>query len=692
MADQNTEDVIVKVKIDGSSNTVSEVKNIKSEIKSLQSDLIKAQQEFGNFSPQAIKIAKSIGSLKDNIADANALSKKLGDGSTFESLNGAVGSVAAGFSALTGAAALFGAEGQDVQKTLLKVQGALALSQGLQGLKDARENFQALGGVIKNNVAGSFSTLKGAIIATGIGALVVAIGALIANWDSVKSSLDKVFPSLKEAGGLFNRIKEIAFGVGNTILQFVVGPIKAIVKAVQGDFKGAIAELKAGADVVGNFQKGVDDQRASAAAEARKARLEQEIKEGEDSLAIAKARGEKTLDAEKELSKKRQELLSDDAEKLREEKTKLAVLEATEEKRLEDERKKREEDARKRREEAAKKRAEEAKKRAEDEKKIQQEIDEELAAAGKDEFAKELLELEKNYEERKKIIQKNNGDLVDLNKLYALQIEEVEKKRAESVLAAEEASQKSKLDAALKANEELTKQNKISEDESKSYVDGLKEQLTSIVDDETLSLEERSEKLDQFQNDRIEQQDLTDSELTELSGSYAQARLDIAQREEEGKDALRSAASNALKQFASIAGEQTVAGKALAVAATTIDTYVSASKTYAALVGVGGPVGPVIAAFAAAGAIATGIKRVKDIVAVKVPGKGDGGAGSIAASAGSAAGGVAAASAVQQAQGTALNADTINQLGNKAYKSYVLESDVASAGANAKRVEDTASV
>jgi hypothetical protein len=55
----------------------------------------------------------------------------------------------------------------------------MALAEGLQSLGGLKDSMIALASVVKNQVVTAFATLKGALIATGIGALVVTIGFLL---------------------------------------------------------------------------------------------------------------------------------------------------------------------------------------------------------------------------------------------------------------------------------------------------------------------------------------------------------------------------------------------------------------------------------------------------------------------------------------------------------------------------------
>ena len=112
-----------------------------------------------------------------------------------------------------------------------------------------------------------------------------------------------------------------------------------------------------------------------------------------------------------------------------------------------------------------------------------------------------------------------------------------------------------------------------------------------------LSLQELSEK-------RIEWAAMTDNE-----------RLNIAK--------------NTLNDLTKIAGEETETGKALAITATTIDTFQSAQASYKSLAGI--PIiGPALGGIAAAAAVAMGLKNIQAIRGANSSG-GGGGGGNISA-------------------------------------------------------------
>jgi len=105
-----------------------------------------------------------------------------------QKLGGALGGVTAGFSLAQGAMGAFGVESEELEKVLLRVQAALAIQQGVQGIREAIPSFKALGTAAKNALAG----IKTGIAATGIGLLVVALGTLVAYWDDIKSAVSGV--------------------------------------------------------------------------------------------------------------------------------------------------------------------------------------------------------------------------------------------------------------------------------------------------------------------------------------------------------------------------------------------------------------------------------------------------------------------------------------------------------------------
>lgn len=182
--------IAASLRLDGQDASNS-IKSFKTELKEANQELISASRNFGPVSEQALAAAKRVGELKNEIGDAQKLANTFNtDGSaSIKAFGSAVQGLAGGFAALQGVMGLLGTESEETQKALLKVQSALAISQGIESIADAAKGFGNLAAIIEKNVVGAFSSLKNAIITTGIGALTVAIGYLIANWDKLKYSI-----------------------------------------------------------------------------------------------------------------------------------------------------------------------------------------------------------------------------------------------------------------------------------------------------------------------------------------------------------------------------------------------------------------------------------------------------------------------------------------------------------------------
>lgn len=172
----------------------SSVGQMRKAIKEATSDLIAMQEQFGKTSPQAIAAAKRIAELKDRIQDAKEQADLFDPGKRFSAFANAANQIAAGFSAVQGAMALVGTESEDLQKTLVKVQGAIALSQGLSQLKDLGKAYDE----VKIVAVDAFKSIRAAIGSTGIGLLVVALGAIVAYWDDIKEAVSGVSAEQKK--------------------------------------------------------------------------------------------------------------------------------------------------------------------------------------------------------------------------------------------------------------------------------------------------------------------------------------------------------------------------------------------------------------------------------------------------------------------------------------------------------------
>ena len=147
---------------------------------------------------------------------------------------------------------------QAYEEAFKTVIGSLDDVDGLLG--EVAGNVNSLFPLIKQTTAAATAGLKGikkAIATTGIGLLIVAVGELAAHFDDVRRAIgitDEKFQEFKSTvTGVLKTIVAGVVGVGNSILQFLITPIKTFIEVV----KGAGTLIK---DVfTGNFKKIKED-------------------------------------------------------------------------------------------------------------------------------------------------------------------------------------------------------------------------------------------------------------------------------------------------------------------------------------------------------------------------------------------------------------------------------------------------
>jgi hypothetical protein len=154
--------------------------------------------------------------------------------------------------------------------------------------------------------------------------------------------------------------------------------------------------------------------------------------------------------------------------------------------------------------------------------------------------------------------------------------------------------------------------------------------LKAIQEDRQRSFEDRQKAVDadlELVQQAFDAQVISEVDYNNKIAELTKARMSIRDEEQKHHERVSSAIADGLGNLSEIAGKQTLIGKAFAVAQTTIDTISSSMKAFNALADIP-VVGPALGAIAAAAAIARGVKAVKDIVSVQVPGKGSGGGSS----------------------------------------------------------------
>lgn len=138
-----------------------------------------------------------------------------------------------------------------------------------------------------------------------------------------------------------------------------------------------------------------------------------------------------------------------------------------------------------------------------------------------------------------------------------------------------------------------------------------------ILDEEKLAYdaELQIQYLDAQRQKEIEAAEKSGADITKIKEKYAQQEEQIRAEVESNKIQL---ASQTFGNLVTILGKESAAGKAVAIAQTTIDTYQAAVAAYKAMAGIP-VVGPALGAVAAGAAVAAGLGNVKKIVSTKNP-------------------------------------------------------------------------
>jgi len=297
----------VKVQVDAS-DVGKSVGSLKQQLREAQNEVNTLSEKFGATSKEAINAAKRAAELKDAIGDAKALTDAFNPDAKFKALTASLSGVAGGFAALQGAVGLFGNKAEAVEKTLLKVQSAMALSQGLQAVGESIDSFKQLGAVIGNSVSKAFGTLRSAIISTGIGALVVGVGLLIANFETVKKVVLNFIPGLGK----------LADFVGNLVTKFT-------------DFVGITSEADRVLEKLSRT-----NERANENIQARVKLLTAQGGKEKEIYALQKEANANETNALRERLKLTGSLTEEETKRFRELKVENAVLDEAEKKRIAD--------------------------------------------------------------------------------------------------------------------------------------------------------------------------------------------------------------------------------------------------------------------------------------------------------------------------------------------------------------------
>jgi hypothetical protein len=260
-------------------------------------------------SKEYAEAVRNVAQVQDKMRDFNETLGALDPGKKFQAIGGIASGIAGGIQAATGMMALFGKESEEVQKALLKVQAASAIAQGVDQVRDLGKYFNLAKVAIMGGVE-SMSKMRLALIATGVGAFSVAVGAIATNWDKVKAAIDKTFPSLGGVANLFDNFKKVAMGSLESVIEGfrVFGEVMGNI--LNREFSKAVeAAGTFGARVSDAYTKGFIAEEKAQAEEREQSLIDSQIKAHNRQLKLLEAQAKDTYALRKKILEEELRLL-----------------------------------------------------------------------------------------------------------------------------------------------------------------------------------------------------------------------------------------------------------------------------------------------------------------------------------------------------------------------------------------------
>lgn len=692
----------IKINIDTNAPKATDnMKTFRNEIKELRSQLIGLTEGTEDYNKVLGELANKqfqMREMNENVRySVTDLGEQLGTVSRIAS------GVASGFSAVQATMTLFGAESENLEKTMVKLQSAIALVQGLQGLEDlgkqlGRAKIQFSGTIrsVKGFIT-SLSGVKKALLGTGIGVFIVLLGTLAANWDKVTSAVDRF---INKESGAEKAIKNLSLAQKSLTEEVSFyndeRERENEILLASGATQKEILErnLKASQENYSKQQKIVED------AYKQYNLLNNRYNQG--AVGIKKEDVEKAKTVYDEAVK----LASEYEKEVNNVKHKIRVEDAKLAKQAQDEEQKRREqaqaDEQKRLEKAQAEKAALLKKA--------QDINEDARISLIDTEEEELAELERVYLEEKALLESQGVDTANLTDKYEKDITAIEKKYAdERVELAEKAAEKQFAIAKAQYEGQIsTLEAAVSDIQTKFDIDSIKKELAEgdLFNFKFETPEEEFNRIKQFNQDvynstleilKAEEEQLNaqlsmyavgtaerielENQITENKRLQTQERYNLEYNNYQAEVNLQAkrnallessidSISNIFSTVSDLYEDNTEEQKGFAVASAVIDTIASAVKSFKNLGG--WPTGLI----GIASSLATGYAQIKSILSVNA--NGNNAESALASDTPNVTSTIIPNEILSNALGTSSEINLQDELAaaQKATKVYVLESDI----------------
>lgn len=667
------EDELTRLAVQGKQNT-EEFKNLAQEAGRLKSVIAEVDAQVEFYGVTNADVGQKIGLLEDQLyrmavagdttseefrriqAEAAGLKQQITqvdmalDGmamTTSQKLTGALGGVTGAFSTVQGAMGAFGVESEAVNEALLKVQSAMAITQGVDSIKQALPAMNALkmGAISAFN---GMTTAGKAFALTGIGLVLTALAAAAASMDMFSSSTEN---AEEKQSKLEKQLEKT-----NKEIEDQKRSTESIITII--DDRTA-RELNAARRLGASEQELTNIKR-----EANKERLKILKREADAASALYLRMSGSGTQKQYEAAEKAMTEATKAYSKLR------IQIETEETDAVVEQRERAVEAAKTRREQAASLKKEELAKISE----AQKEYDENERTRYMTEQEKEIYEVQKKYNELLAIAAKYGKDNTQI-----LINQKNEENAINTKYEQERLQQQAERDAVIAEQLEVNRQAQL--DAQEAFDETYRQNTLTAQQLEIDAANEKYFELisiaEQYGYSTVELKKRQEDELANIDKKYKE---EAAAREKQLRDMRIDAVKGGIDAIGNLAGA--FAGKseksqrrafniqkAAGIASATIDTYKSAQAAFASAGN------PILGAVFAAIAVAAGIANITKIAKTKF--EGGGGAGSV-----STPSTTAGAGSITTPEFNIVGGNTANQLatlGQQPVQAYVVSGEVSSA-------------
>jgi hypothetical protein len=227
-------ELIYNVRVDGVDDATQDIKNLNNSVNTLDTSLDNTTSSANNASASINNLGTSATNTSNSINNATASKNRFSNAG--RRAEGIAKTLSGTLSLTTGVLATFGVESENVQKSLLKVQGAIAISTGIKDLSDGIDdlgiNFKSLGkSLLTNPLFLLAAAIIGILAATGnLQKIFKALGDVFGDiFKSLEPLLD-IFTEL--IGDALGPIADLLVGILIPVLKLTTVPLQVLTKVL----------------------------------------------------------------------------------------------------------------------------------------------------------------------------------------------------------------------------------------------------------------------------------------------------------------------------------------------------------------------------------------------------------------------------------------------------------------------------